>query len=211
MPTTDTPTVSVSPDPAAAVAEPTSLERFQADTTEHQLTVLHDDGAYRHLRFSAPGTGFYYFDLLTAPGLLTITGDMGTYVFSRIPDMLEFFELRKTINPVYWAESLLASKEGVHEHSPEKFVQQVTEYFDAVKHRIPEADRDLVWERITRNVLTAASHDESARYALQYFNDHGFTFDGWWEWKFEILTSHYLWCCNAILWGIRQYRESGQK
>lgn len=30
-------------------------EHFDQATIEHEMTVLHDDGLYRHLRFAKPG------------------------------------------------------------------------------------------------------------------------------------------------------------
>lgn len=39
---------------------PDDQKRFAGDTDEHQMTVLHDDGLYRHLRFKAPTTGMYW-------------------------------------------------------------------------------------------------------------------------------------------------------
>jgi hypothetical protein len=91
-----------------------SAERFAADVRGHKLTVLHEDGLYRHLRFQKPGTHFYWFDLITWPGCLAINGDMEGYTFSRVEDMFTFFRASsgwnsKTINPQYWAEKLRAA------------------------------------------------------------------------------------------------------
>ena len=54
-----------------------SRERFAKDTATHAMTILRDDGLYRHLRFKRPNTSSYYFDIITWPGYLAITGDMG--------------------------------------------------------------------------------------------------------------------------------------
>ena len=40
------------------------------------MSIERDDGLYRHLRFKSSGTNTYYFDLVTWPGYLTVTGDM---------------------------------------------------------------------------------------------------------------------------------------
>jgi hypothetical protein len=48
-------------DPYTAIAE-----RFARETEHHELTVLHDDGLYRHLKFKQPGNSAYWFDLITA-------------------------------------------------------------------------------------------------------------------------------------------------
>ena len=64
--------------------------RFLIDTAFHRLEIIRDDGLYRHLRMQQPGTSCYYYDVITWPGYLTVTGDMGTWTFSRIADMFNF-------------------------------------------------------------------------------------------------------------------------
>ena len=65
--------------------------RFLLDTAFHRLEIIRDEGLYRHLRMKQPGTSCCYFDIITRPGYLTVTGDMCTWTFSRIADMFEFF------------------------------------------------------------------------------------------------------------------------
>ena len=84
-------------------------ERFPGDIAKHKLTVLRDDGLYRHLRCARPGSSFYWFEIVTWPGSLAIRGDMGGgWIFSRIEDMFAFFRSKGhgTINPGYWSEKL---------------------------------------------------------------------------------------------------------
>ena len=64
---------------------------FLRDISMHQMSVLRDDGVNRHIRFKTPGTNSMYFDIITWPGFLCYTGDMGTYVFRRLEDMFQFF------------------------------------------------------------------------------------------------------------------------
>jgi len=52
-------------------------ERVGNDLAEHVVTVLHSDGLYRHWRCQKPGTGMMGFDIVTWPGSLCFTGDMG--------------------------------------------------------------------------------------------------------------------------------------
>lgn len=95
-------------------------ERFLSDIKEHSLEVLHDDGVYRHLKFTNNGSQNFRFDLTTWPGYLCISGDMGTYTFQRTTDMFEFFRTDKndfnynktglSINARYWAEKLESEK-----------------------------------------------------------------------------------------------------
>lgn len=73
---------------------PEIAARFAREMAGHEMTVLHDDGLYRHLRFTSNlrGHGEYWFYLITWPGCLTIRGDYGNaYTFTREPDMLPFF------------------------------------------------------------------------------------------------------------------------
>lgn len=83
--------------------------RVLIDTAHHRLEILRDDGVYRHLRMQQPGTSFYYYDIITWPGYLTVTGDMGTWTFSRTRDMFRFFGAWDgQINTGYWSEKLEA-------------------------------------------------------------------------------------------------------
>lgn len=66
------------------------LNRFLINTANHTMKIHRDDGIYRHLEFSRNGSNSYRFDLVTWPGYLCVTGDMGTWTFSRIADMFDF-------------------------------------------------------------------------------------------------------------------------
>ena len=100
-------------------------EWFARDVADHQMTVLHEDGTYRHLRFKRPDTGTYWFDLITWPGCLAINGDMQSFLFARLTDMFEFFRA-DSINPTYWSEKLRASS-GVRRYSEDVFRDRVNE------------------------------------------------------------------------------------
>src|SRR5690606_6313074 len=110
-------------------------ERFLAETAEHAINVLHDDGLYRHIRCQRPGTYIYGFDIVTWPGFLTICGDMGTYTFARDTDMFTFFgPLREDrgINPHYWSEKLQAprGRGSVKKWNEDVFRANVAEWRD---------------------------------------------------------------------------------
>lgn len=126
--------------PRQAASEETLMaERFPRDVADHQMIPSLDDGLYRHLRFRrvAPWTdrdgvehppsqsSSCWFDLITWPGHLTITGDGGTYTFARERDMFEFFR-GHGINPGYWAEKV-RGEVRLKRYSQERFRQYVTE------------------------------------------------------------------------------------
>ena len=182
-------------------------ERFARETADHQMTVLHDDGLYRHLRFSSNphGYGEYWFDLITWPDCLTIRGDYGNaYTFSRLPDMFEFFR-GKRINPGYWSEKLSSGRNSVREYSEDVFRQVVREHVaDAIRYS--DAPRGI--SRAVRDDLLNGDdlhYEEGARAVLDDFEYEGFRFKDTWEWDFRDYSWSFLWACHAIVWGIARY------
>ncbi|WP_435336104.1 hypothetical protein [Klebsiella pneumoniae] len=120
--------------------------RFLIDTAFHRLEIIRDDGLYRHLRMQQPGTSCYYYDVITWPGYLTVTGDMGTWTFSRIADMFDFFGAWEGgINTHYWAEKLEAgagcsaremlAKEYDHDAFCKSLKESLSDYLGATKAR----------------------------------------------------------------------------
>jgi hypothetical protein len=189
-------------------------EQFQRDVAHHQMKVLRDDGQYRHLLFNAPNTGFYWFELVTWPNHLAITGDMGPgYVFTRTADMFQFFRLHRAgINPGYWAEKLVADS-GVREFSEEKFRQTVLDYaagyadeypglVAAVRSEVLWGD-DLDFEDAARDNLANWVYRVPTGDAEPAYKE--FRFEDTPGWDLHDYTHRFLWCCHAIRWGIQQY------
>lgn len=122
-----------------------AFENFSRDTANHSMEVLHDSGLYRHLRFSRNGSSVYHFDLVSYPGYLCYSGDMGCFVFYCAPDMFDFFspgdyEEKKQvergmpyINPGYWSQKLCAvdgnrMHASATEFDAEKFKRAINEF-----------------------------------------------------------------------------------
>ena len=191
-------------------------EIFLKDVAKHKMTVLLDNGVYRHLHFSS-GTFNMHFTLTTWPGYLAITGDMGAYVFTRIDDMFEFFRHKKLgINPSYWAEKCEASEhrhghdsDGIKVYENERFKSVVMEYFN--EHEFEsEASKANCLARLQDEVLCAESEYEAHDLArqFQFKDDNGkFELHDFWERNLREWTYHYIWCCYAIAWGILKYDE----
>ena len=187
--------------------------RFERETAEHEMTVLHDDGLYRHLRFQKPGTSLYWFDLLTWPGRLVIAGDCGDYMFSRIRDMFEFFESdHGGINPDYWAEKLQApAPQAAYRYSPEVFRTRVLEWFADASDDLEAEEAESLRAALNEQVLDDADGllqvEGEARRRLSYFEHDGRHIADSWEWRLREFDWQFLWCCHAIVWGIAQYRH----
>lgn len=193
------------------------LEQFQKDIANHSLEVRHDDGIYRHLTFTNNGSIAYRFDLVTWPGYLCISGDMGCFTFSRLPDMFEFFRDDNGsmgINPGYWAEKLQAgagaeSDSICKEWSEEKFREVIRERYDehvdADGKAIPGDEAKDLWEEIEDRVLANADLEDAAMRSAMDFNHEGFEFTDFFEVRCTTWRFHYLWCCLAIVHGIAEY------
>ena len=180
----------------------------------HTLTIIHDQGLNRHIRFKKPNTGNQCFDLITWPGHLLITGDMGSYLFKRLDDMFQFFRTgRWKINPAYWGEKLQAidRHNGYREWDREKFKAAITETFnewlDENAHLDPDALADAKhrFEEDIFQPLDDCTKDDAYRVARDFEVDDICLFQDFWEVNTDSFTYHYLWACYAIVWGIQQY------
>lgn len=187
-------------------------EHFPANVAEHEMTVMLDSGLYRHIRFKKPGTRMYYFDLTTWPGFLAITGDMGSYVFSRLEDMFQFFRIRTggSIDYRYWAEKCEASDRdcGMTDWDEEAYVEWIDSMVeDTLNHPYDVGSRSLSDFKEQIEALRGAQHDkDEAERALADFCDSDWIDEIPYQY-FEQPSYHLAWCLNAIRWGIEKYDE----
>lgn len=190
-----------------------SAERFGRDTARHQMTVLHDDGLYRHLRFKPPGRSFYWFDLVTWPGHLAFVGDGQGFVFARTEDMFPFFRNSAGygINPVYWSEKLTAGRDMAESYSVERFNERVAEALADAEETYPGVT--AAWAQHVED-LHNTDYEITAREALEDFRfvldnapkgQRPFEFRDTWEWSLKDWDRWFLWACHAIVWGVAQY------
>jgi len=184
---------------------------MKISTQKHQMTVLREDGLYRHVRFAQPGTGIWRFDLVTWPGHLVVTGDIEDFHFARVPDMFEFFRSQPGyINPHYWSEKLVG---------PQRYESFSTE---VLKQRVYQDFREWcgwkegphrpLWQAIREEVLHCLDEcDETiARQRLSRFSFGGFTFGDSWEWKLREYDWHFLVSLHSIVWGINEYDKAAR-
>ncbi|MFB7917063.1 hypothetical protein [Streptomyces sp. NPDC056061] len=127
---------------------------FLAETRNHQLVVLHEDGVYRHLRIQAPGTRAWSWDISTWPGHLATSGDIADgYMFAREHDMVEFFshagrrdgyysDGAPSIDVRYWAEKLCGGRSHeVKKYEPKVFLQHIKDWLSEDEELGDEAQR----------------------------------------------------------------------
>lgn len=193
--------------------------RFAAETSAHQMTVLHDEALYRHLRFRNPASSFYWFDLITWPGNLVFRGDGTSYAFARETDMFEFFRFsRGRINPGYWSEKLTSDRDSIKRYDQEIFEAKVKEAFveavrdgraprglgKAVREEILDTE-EIGWEDGAHRVLRDFAFFKNPADRYDYRKSPDFQFNDAWEWSFRDYDWWFLWACHGIAWGISQY------
>ncbi|MCS6179784.1 hypothetical protein [Shewanella baltica] len=196
---------------------------FLSDVAEHQLTILKDDGVFRHMVLSQ-GSFEHRFEITTWPQHLCISGDMGCYVFSRVQDMFCFFRQSGDdwgVNASYWEEKVLAEckTDGTREFDAkeadqrlEQFLQWFVEGLDPTNEEEAEAINSA-----TNAVKEFTQNRENAEWDVVYRLNNwdeedagGMTLDDFWDgWK-DRFTYRFIWCCYAIVFAIRQYDEATQ-
>ena len=153
-----------------------ALEKeFFEHVKNHKIVVSLDNGVHRHITLKQPGTVNRQFHLVTFPGYLCYTGDMGSFVFTRLEDMFEFFRekpsrtleelgLKLYTNHSYWSEKLIASDcrgrfEGKStEFNAERFKEVIIE--DYLRRWIRASRESESLTKDERRELWEAVHDE---------------------------------------------------
>lgn len=183
--------------------------RFPTDIANHEMTIVQDSGLFRHVQFRQPTHVAYWFDITTWPGFLCISGDMGCYVFSRIQDMFEFFRGKGAISYGYWAEKLQAVDRNspAMEWSKEDFLAYVkdeaAQYADGSSSKFKKRLLATVGEQL-RFVDCSNRHEAVTAVMAIEIDDH-YPFSEFCESSCEDYTHQFIWCCQAIRWGINQY------
>lgn len=186
-------------------------KEFLRCVERHQMKIRRDDGVHRHIRFSNPNDCNQWFELLTWPGNICFSGDMGTFVFQRIEDMFRFFRADKNstsirINPSYWAQKCEASdRDGIEKFNPDTFKARVSDWLNDLE------DGDSIRDEVEDQIMDRADDGEypAINAAIEFTDNDGHQpFQDFYEVNCREYTYCFLWCCYAIVWGIRQYDQA---
>lgn len=193
-----------------------TYESFLMDVSQHQVEILKDEGLFRQVRFAQPGSSDMQFDLVTWPGHLCYTGDMGTYVFSRVADMFEFFSRGAPgrIKPDYWGEKVQAAdRDGVLDFDIVRFEKAVKceliQWLRDFAEVTTKAERRELWDAVMTEVLEGeGSPMHCVHQFTHYVNEivGDFYFQAIEARDLQKHTDRFIWCCHAITWGVCQYR-----
>ncbi|MET9445439.1 hypothetical protein [Streptomyces sp. NPDC006610] len=127
---------------------------------DHRMTVLHEDGLYRHLRFEETAVspfGRYPFELITWPfNLVVKAGWTFHFDINATEDMFDLF--RRTahtgqINPGYWQEKVRAGREEIEGYDPDLLKAEVAS-------TLAQWMRDDLAERIWEQAKTQGFNPE---------------------------------------------------
>lgn len=189
----------------------TAWEAWQKNTAKHEVEIVHNDGLHRHLRFAEPGTRMWSMSVVTWPGFLATSGDIGSgFVFSRTSDMLEFFYTSPSkrreesgapsIDFRYWAEKIQGRGiRGVDEYSERDFLLHVKDFLnDEVECGEISPEEAL---RVLEEAAGRADNETSAR---SFLDDKETIFGtDTWEWSFTEPDFQFVLACYSI-WHIAQ-------
>jgi len=185
------------------------------------MKIKMENGVYRHVYFGDPKTGNMSFSLVTWPGFLCMSGDMGEFVFERLDDMFHFFragtEYRKSqkvwVNAGYWGEKLRAGSSPKEDFDRDTFVRSMIRDF---RESFPpgEPGRWETWEELKDELKWTDM--ESIEQVLQFAYDFrdwkgNKLFDVPYEWSSTVENSRFLWACHAISWGVNLYWNSKEQ
>lgn len=178
---------------------------FKENMADHQMTVENDNGVHRSLYFGKPGSGHCHFRVNTWPGHLCISGDMGTYVFSRVEDMFEFFR-GDGVNLQYWAEKVQAESifgRGVMEYKPDTLKMHLQDWLGE------REDAAEILDAVSPYLSSDYSADEAIRRIYECDGMSDFVCDLS-DRCYKDYTTYYRWCCEAIIWAIGMYDTEKQ-
>lgn len=186
---------------------------FEAEAREHfskkqyKMTIELDHGVHRSIKFMHENSHNGYFRINTWPGHLCYSGDMGTFVFSRIDDMVYFFN-GDGINPSYWSEKLQAGAglgKQFEEFDIDVFMSRMNEEMSSAIENFPD-NSDGISEQF--DGLQYVSDEHEAIEFVRNLNCPGFEIcDFSWPTRF---TYHYLYACIAINWACKHYLGAKQ-
>jgi hypothetical protein len=195
---------------------PEIAARFARETDGHKMTVVHDDGLYRHLRFVGTND-LYWYEIVTTPGQLTFSGDGDSFVFRLAPDMFDMFRQSAEpggINPVYWAEKCRTG--NTKSYSRERFEECVWKQVSE-REQCYRALRDDVQQEIFSGERFNVDYEADAlmaaidyRYHLVKSRDDrgnwdSFRFRSVHDWELRDWDWWFLFACFAIGDAIAQY------
>lgn len=203
--------------------DPQTVDRFSQSVVNHKAEVLLDVGFHRHVRCAAPGDSNMWFEVISWPGRLVVSGDMGTYLFARSVDMFALFRSKVlgAIDCRYVVEKCEAAdcRFGTHAFSDARLrtciddlIEIRTEEFslsDADVERIRYEMRDVFPDGWFSDYLEEDRSFEAKRrlneFSFETRTGKTVCFGEYAEQDLTEITSRFQWIVLAACWAVREY------
>lgn len=197
---------------------PEIAARFKRETAGHEMTIVCDDGLYRHLRFVTPKSDLYWYEIVTTPRQLVFSGDGDSFVFRLAPDMFEMFRRSAesgSINATYWAEKCKTG--NARSYSRERFEEYVWKQVTDREQYYRGDLRADVQHRIFDSEIFNVDYEADALMAVLGYQYHltkgpddrgnwdAFRFRRVHEWELKDFDWWFLFACYAISDAIVKY------
>jgi len=179
---------------------------FDKRIVNHTIMVKHCDGLYRHWQCNAPGTYIDGFDVITWPGYMCYTGDMGTYVFRRTEDMVAF--MSGSLGSIsYVAEKCISyDRDGVEKYYSECFQEMLTEEINRLESdKVDGEDNSDIDEQIDDLDAIRGEGDDGEEVAMESLSNTGM-FDELPDCRYY--TYRFLFCMYALRWFCDKLKET---
>jgi len=177
-------------------------ESFLECVSEHEMTVILESEDHYHLRFGVPHTNNQYFDVITAPNRVIITGDMGDFIWQS--DFLNFSPRR-----LLAGRSKEFSSEAVRNEIAERidnFCSEISDWYDdyegdehSTLEQFEAAFREDVMDHFDSANLDeyrfVSAIEDFSSYIIPDCNLFG---DFWCDFNADVPTYHYQWCVYAV-------------
>lgn len=177
---------------------------------DHQITKNVSQGLYRHWRCARPGSRMYCFNVITEPGRLIVTGDIGVLILCREKDMLPW--LRGSIDSTDYLSS--KAQTPTHAWSSEVALAWVEFRIEELKTEIREEAEDCPDSNWGKKLTAMLGKYELLREEVSS-GEHAFAqalydsgvIDGGDFPRLETFTSGFLWCREALRWFLANVQE----
>ena len=194
-----------------------TAEEFAVMLRDHEMTIEHDDGLYRHLHCRSSKHCFDWFDIVTWPGSLAFSGDLGSYTFSRTDDMLGFFAGKdgRDLPFDYWAQKAVAvdRHSGMKTHSKRALLQFVVDRAKDMISDLEDGDRKGRREIIeaARELIDDVRHCNTwfeMTDTVVNFNKAGLSFEDAESLPDPVLVQRFYLACRCINWAANRYWQA---
>jgi hypothetical protein len=145
-------------DEAAEEAEQlrAARERFVREVPGAEMSILRNEGPYRHLVISFPSSTWERCEVVTWPGALVLRGGLGHWMFA--VDGVDVLAVFRSVDPdpAYWAQKLVAHGTGddqPQEYLPARAAAYVRAYADGQMRRWPDLAEEIS-ETVEKVVFT---------------------------------------------------------